>query len=107
MFLAHRITQPPDFDQLLSVKVSGDAPTEEELSRGVLVTTPERPNEPARRFRQGETVAVKGHVTGAHAFLQLKVEVVAEPYFEEGELATNATFHPTPLEIEAGFGDNP
>jgi hypothetical protein len=50
---------------------------------------------------------VNGHVTGAHSFLQLKVEVVAEPYFEEGELATEVTFNPTPLEIEAGFGAKP
>lgn len=113
MFLAHQISQPPDFDQLLSVTVSGHAFTEEELNRGVLVTVPDRPNEPARRLRRKETVAVKGHVTGAHEFLSLEVGVVAEPYFEEGELAkstfspADTAFAPTALEIEAGFGDKP
>ena len=104
MFLAHRITQPPDFEQLLSVKISGHAFTEDELNRGVLITVPDRPNEPARRLRPGETVGAKGHVTGAPVFLPLQVEVVAEPYFEEGELAAKFTMKPTPLEIEAGFG---
>ena len=104
IFLAHRITQPPDFDQLLSIKISGSALTDDELNRGVMVTVPNRPNEPARRLRQGETATVQGRVTGAHAFLPLEVIVIAEPYFEEGELAAKPTFNPTPLEIEAGFG---
>jgi hypothetical protein len=107
MFLAHRITQPPDFDQLLSVKISGHTFTDDELNRGVRITVPDRQNEPARRLGPGETLNVKGHVTGAHAFLALQVEVVAEPYFEEGELANEFTTEPTPLEIKAGFGDRP
>ena len=104
MFLAHRITAAPDFDQLLSVKISGHPFTEDELRTGVLVTVPDRPNGAARRLRRGEAVAVTGHVTGAHMFLPLKVEVVGEPYFEEGELASRPTFAATPLEVEAGFG---
>ncbi|MDB5481422.1 MAG: hypothetical protein JWO83_2475 [Caulobacteraceae bacterium] len=105
MFLAHRITQPPDFDQLLKVKMSGHDFTKDELDTGVLVTVPNRPNAAARRLRQGEVVGVTGHVTGAHMFLPVKVEVVGEPYFEEGELASDPTFDPTPLEIGAGFGN--
>jgi hypothetical protein len=107
MFLAHRITQPPDFDQLLRVTVSGHAFTDEELNRGVLVTVLDRPNEPSRRLRPEESVPVKGHVAGAHDFLSLEVGVVTEPYFEEGELAAQFTMKPTPLEIEAGFGNKP
>ena len=104
MFLAHRITAAPDFDQLLRVKISGHAFTEDELLRGILVTAPDRPNAAARRLRRGENVSLTGHVTGAHMFLPLKVAVVSEPYFEEGELAAKPAFAPTPLEIEAGFG---
>ena len=37
LFLAHLITNPPDFDQILSVKVTGHRFTDEELSRGVSV----------------------------------------------------------------------
>lgn len=68
------------------------------------MTVPDRANAAARRLRRGETVAGSGHVTGAHQFLPLKVTVVGELHFEEGELAANPTFGPTPLETEAGFG---
>ena len=36
-FLAHFISQAPDFDQLLSVSAAGDLPTQEELLRGLTV----------------------------------------------------------------------
>ncbi len=103
LFLAHRITQPPDFDQLLGVTVSGHQFTEEELARGVAVRILDRPNSPAQRLRTGETTNAQGHVTGAHMFLPLEVNVSAEYYFEEGELKDDPKFRPTPLEIEAGF----
>ena len=104
-FLAHRITQPPDFDQLLNVKISGGTLTEAQLKKGVLVTVPNRQNEPARRLKRGETVTARGRVTGEETVVSLEIMVVAEPYFEEGELATRFTMKPTPLEIEAGFRD--
>jgi len=44
-------------------------------------------------------------VTGEETVVSLEIMVVAEPYFEEGELATRFTMKPTPLEIEAGFRD--
>ena len=43
-FLAHFITTPPDFDQILAVKVAGRDFTEQELQQGVLITLP-RPRE--------------------------------------------------------------
>lgn len=104
-FLAHRITQPPDFDQLLKVKIANRGFTDEELDRGVLLTVSDRPNSAKRRLRQGETAAVKAHVTGAHVISDADVTVVAEAYFEEGELAETFETAPTALEIEAGFGD--
>ena len=42
-------------------------------------------------------------VTGADTSLPLTVEVTTEFYFEEGELASPATFDQTPLEKAAGF----
>jgi hypothetical protein len=103
LFLAHRITQPPDFDQLIGVKVSGHTFTSQELGRGVSVKILDRENTPDRRLRAKDKVAAQGHVTGAHMFLPLTVEVAAEFYFEEGELASPVTFDQTPLEKAAGF----
>ena len=43
LFLAHRIAQPPDFDQLLGVKLSGHEFTpEEDFARGILITVRDR-----------------------------------------------------------------
>jgi len=106
-FLAHRITRPPDFDQVLSVNVTGHRFTEDELRRerfGVLVTIPGRSNTPRERIKRGDKVSGRGHVAGAHQFLDLQVEVLSEGYFEEGELREHPTFSPTEEEEAAGFG---
>lgn len=105
LFLAHRITQPPDFDQLLGVKLSGQDFTDDDLARGVMITVRDRENSPARRLRAGETVAAQGHVAGSDAVLPLEVEVTTEYYFEESELDPRSPdpFGQTPLEEEAGF----
>lgn len=107
-FLAHRVTRPPDFDQVLSANVSGHRFTEDEIRRerfGVLVTIPGRSNTPGDRIKQGDKVSGSGHVVGAHQAFDLEVEVVSEIYFEEGELLENATFGPTEEEEAAGFGE--
>jgi hypothetical protein len=106
LFLAHRITRPPDFDQLLSVKIK-NPPSDEELSRGVSVIIPDRENSASRRIKENETVVGQGHVTGAHQFLQLEIQAGVEFYFEEGELSSgkDVTFDPTQEELKAGFGN--
>lgn len=102
-FLAHRIAQPPDFDQIIGVKVSGRAFTSEELARGVSIKIPDRANTPDGRLRAKDKVAAQGQVAGADTAVPLTVEVVAEFYFEESELAVDPTFDQTPLEKAAGF----
>jgi hypothetical protein len=105
-FLGHRISQPPDFDQILSVQLAGAQPDEDELNAGIEVVLPGRPNTATERLRDGTSVTARGHVTGAHQFLSLEIADVHELYFEEGELMTSrGAFEPTELEIEAGFGD--
>jgi hypothetical protein len=104
-FVAHRITQAPDFDQLLRVEFSGRGLTDNELSKGLTIVIPDRPNDAKQRLRQGDTVNAEGHVGGGGPVLPLQVTVIGEPYFEEGELAAPPTFDPTRLELEAGFGD--
>jgi hypothetical protein len=106
MFIVHVISQPPDFDQILSVRLSDPQPDEEELKAGVEIVFPGRANTAEARLRHGETSTARGHVTGAHQFLTLELTDVAELYFEEGELSTSrGAFEPTTLEKEAGFGD--
>jgi hypothetical protein len=106
LFLAHIIRQPPDFDQILSVGLGGPHPDEEDLKTGISVVFPGRANTAEARLRNGEIATARGHVTGAHQFLAIEFADVRELYFEEGELATSrGAFEPTPLEVEAGFGD--
>ena len=103
LFLAHRIAQPPDFDQIVGVKVSGRAFTSEELARGVSIKIPDRANTPDRRLRPKDKVAAQGQVTGVSTILPLTVEVTTEFYFEESELALDPKIGQTPLEKAAGF----
>jgi hypothetical protein len=107
LFLAHLITAPPDFDQILSVECD-NVPPEDEMLRGVRVVILDRENTATHRIREQEKVSGQGHVTGAHQFLDLHVEAKTEFYFEEGELSSrkmvDGMFDPTPEETKAGFG---
>jgi hypothetical protein len=111
LFLAHWITRPPDFDQVLSVNITGHESmfdhgvTDIGKLRPVEVTFLGRPNTPHKRIKPGEKLSGQGHITGAHQFLDLQVEAVTEIYFEEGELRKHATFHATREEEAAGFGE--
>ncbi len=105
-FLVHTISQPPDFDQILSVRLVGPSPDEEAIRTGVQVVLPGRPNTAEQRIKDGGAAMARGHVTGAHEFLHLEIAEAREIYFEEGELSSSrGAFEPTPLEVEAGFGD--
>ena len=107
LFLAHRISAAPDFDQIVSVTATGALPSAEELQRGVTVEVPGRPNSPGSRLEVTQSVPARAHVTGAHQFLDVQVTVQAELYFEEGELSsaamTGTMFDQTPEEKKAGF----
>lgn len=105
LFLAHVIAAPPpDFDQIISVKIEGHQFTEQELKTGVEVVFLERANTAAQRLKEKEKLKGRGHVTGAHQFLDINVEGVREFYFEEGELAdSEGSFDRTAEEKKAGF----
>lgn len=88
LFLAHVIAAPPpDFDQIISVKIDGHQFTEQELKDGVEVVFLKRGNSAAERLKEKERLQAQGHVTGAHQFLNLNVEGGVEFYMEEGDLA--------------------
>ena len=82
LYLAHALTRPPDFDQVLTAQLAG-----EWLALGVvgetaahLVTIPNRPNDLAGRLRPGEQLT-----TG-----ETELQVLAEVYLETADLAEGA-----------------
>jgi hypothetical protein len=103
LFLAHLITAPPDFDQMLAVKVTGHAFTDEELAQGVPVTFPGTKNAAASRLREKQRVTGEMTVENVPAPKKIQVEVSRELFFEEGELRVPPTFKTTPTEKQAGF----
>jgi hypothetical protein len=113
LFLAHRITRPPDFDQILTVTVSGHSLMPDSLNRGIRISVAGRANTPHARIKPGETFTAQAKL-GADEIVQpaeLQLEAGIEFYFEEGELGDPdrqdgpgaLTFDPTPEEKAAGF----
>jgi hypothetical protein len=106
-FLAHVISKPPDFDQIVSVTVTGDLPAGDSAGRGTWVEVPGRANQATDRLKAGETVSARCHVEGAHELLDVTLSVRAELYFEEGELSSAVDspelFRQTREEKKAGF----
>lgn len=100
LFLAHSIVKPPDFDQILSIDVTGAHLSDEALSSAVRIRIPDRKNSSSDRIRDKEQILGE---TSPGA--KLTIQALREFYFEEGELQMPATFRPTPEEIKAGFSD--
>jgi hypothetical protein len=114
LFLAHVITRPPDFDQILSVTVSGQSLTADDLRRGIRITVPSRANTAQARIKARERVMGQAQQGGALAgqLIELSLEAGTELYFEEGELGDPdlkegqpgaMTMAQTPAERAAGF----
>jgi hypothetical protein len=78
LFLAHVLSRPPDFDQIVSVRLVGLHPDEDELKRRIDVVFPGRANTLQQRIRMGPVATARGHVTGAHQFLDLRIADVRE-----------------------------
>lgn len=74
LWLAHVITKPPDFDQILSATVGGHTFTDQELSAGIPITVPSRKNLAAERISPG------GAAIAAVASEQVSVEL--QPHVE-------------------------
>ncbi|MGH9277631.1 MAG: hypothetical protein ACRD12_05935 [Acidimicrobiales bacterium] len=64
LFLAHRITQPPDFDHLLSARIEGRELTDDELAAGVPVRITGRKNVVAERLEPGRPSPATAEVGG-------------------------------------------
>jgi hypothetical protein len=104
-FLAHLITKPPDFDQVLSVKVVGHEFTEDDLRHGVRVTFPGRVNAIHQRLKPNEKLVGEIQLArdGTPGTQEIQLETGEEFYFEEGELRSPAEFRQTVEEQSAGF----
>ena len=103
LFLAHRIAAPPDFDQVLSVKLAGHPFTDDELAKGVVVAFPGKNNTAAGRLKARQRAGGEASLAGSSASRKIDVQVDRELYFEEGELRVPATFDTTAEEKRAGF----
>jgi hypothetical protein len=98
LFLAHSIIKPPDFDQIVSVKVSGLTLSPSDLRTTMRLSIPLKENSSTDRLREGEQAAAE-MADGR----KLTVQALREFYFEEGELMMPATFDDTAEERKSGF----
>jgi hypothetical protein len=98
LFLAHSIVKPPDFDHIVSVKVSGLTLSPGDMRTAMRLSIPLKKNSPADRLREGEEAAAE-MADGR----KLTIQAVREFYFEEGELMMPATFEDTAEERKSGF----
>lgn len=92
LFLAHVITGPPDFDQVLGVQVDDHHFTDEELRQGFLVTFPGRDNSAEQKINEQEEVTGQVQVPaqrpeGPHS-LAVQLQVGTQFYFETDDLAS-------------------
>ncbi len=86
LFLAHLITKPPDFDQIVPVVKTDQPFTDEALGLSVPITFPGKMNAPAKRIKASSQVI--GQMKKADGSpVQVKLQTKAELYFEAGELA--------------------
>ena len=89
LFLAHVITQPPDFDQVLAVQVGNHQFTDEDLRQGVRVVFAGRANTIANKIKEGEQLLGKAQLVGQDppGSVDLTLAAGIELYFETEDLA--------------------
>lgn len=86
LFLAHLITSPPDFDQVMSVSQTDRKFTDEELSKGVPIIFPGKRNTPAQRIKPAQQVIGQLKETGGSAAKMVKLRPGVQFYFNTGDL---------------------
>jgi hypothetical protein len=84
LFLGHLISRPPDFDQLIQVRVDHEL-TDDELAEGHHVTFPDRANTVNERIGPaGGEISARLHAGGQDNLI--RIEPLIEFYLEEGDL---------------------
>lgn len=86
-YMAHLLSGPPDFDQILEVIVEGDALSGERLKQGVFVSLDGRSNRVEDRLVAGEAVTCAVADAEGAAAPEVTLRVLADRYCEVGELA--------------------
>jgi hypothetical protein len=76
--LAHFITRPPDFDQILRVTINGDVPADK-LTSGLQLTIPKRANTLEDRLKEG-VGAVPAILHAADGDINVEIEPEMESY---------------------------
>ncbi|HET6979508.1 MAG TPA: hypothetical protein VFI24_24460 [Pyrinomonadaceae bacterium] len=102
LFLAHLITKPNDFDQIISIKTTGQSFTDEELAKGMHIEFADRGNTSKERLKEKVKASGRLIIPGADS-RTVPIETVREFYFEEGELFAPPTFKATAEEKKSGF----
>jgi len=88
LFLAHLITKPPDFDQVISVKQTDVKFTDEELSKGAPIIFPGKANTQRQKIKPAQQVTGQVKDVGGGAPKAVKLQSGVQFYFEAGELAS-------------------
>ena len=87
-FLAHVITAPPDFDQILAVQVGAlNGVSDDNLRAGLIVGIPGRPDDVTDRLQEAETITAEVQEQGAGTGGSAGLTVQREIYLETGDLA--------------------
>ena len=84
LFLAHTVTAPPDFDQILAVTIGGAAVSDDELGRGVPIAFPGRADAAEARIQPGSKLSGVMQLAGQGR--PVEVTAVSEPWLELREL---------------------
>jgi hypothetical protein len=85
LLLAHPITRPPDFDQILAVKVLNHNFTDAELSQGTPIVVPGRPNSASRRIKGTAPVKARIKAAGGAPSKDLQLQPGFEFYFNDND----------------------
>jgi hypothetical protein len=88
LFLAHLITRPPDFDQVMSISQIDRKFTNEELSKGASIIFTGKTNTPAQRIKPAQQAIGQVKQAGEGSAKMVKVRIGTQFYFEAGELAS-------------------
>lgn len=97
LFLAHVVTGPPDFDQVLGVQVDTHPFTDDELRQSVLMTFPGREDSAEQKINEQEEVAGQVQVpaqrpAGPHS-LAVQLKAGTQFYFDTKDLQKDHREH--------------